>query len=333
MFKYHQPSAPSSLPGGASASSSSVSGNEWSVSCHFSPASEEKDIKDQPPQPRLRWTGEEEDLSLPSALRRKEAAETPRPAPRRPLWPSVLILTAGPAALAGIMLFLADGAAVFSAGGVASDAISVETTSIKPGPVDLATLPATAPAESTRPAAGPVSRDQIDSGRFNDRFEAAKWVDATGNKLREKIQDRMKQDLQAAPDGNPVNTELRPYAQNGALLGYADSTRKSNEGQTAIKQMSADPDRQTARTATRTEYAAVMPDVDPSEASAEETDRAASVTANVNLRKSDQKDAEVLAVIPESAKIAVGSCDKWWCEVQYAGKSGFVGVKFVDTGN
>lgn len=331
MSKYHQPSDPSARTGGTSAPSNSISGNEWSVSCHFASGAEEPGANDQPP-PRPRWTGEEEDLALPNALRRKEEPDSPPPAPSRARWPSVLILTAGPATLAGIMLFLADGAAVFSGGTIAEDAISVETTFIKPSTLDLASLSAAVPAKSAPPAAEQIASDRLDGGRFDDRYDAAKWVDATGNKLREKIQDRMKQDLQTEPDGTPVNTELRPFAQTGPELGYADSNNKNNEGHLAINKM-APRTGQTMRTGTRTTHAAVTPLSASAETSPDAEEQPASVTADVNLRKSDEKDAEVLAVIPDNSKVDVGTCGKWWCEVSYAGKSGFVGVKFIDAGN
>lgn len=332
MSKYHQPSDPSARTGGTSAPSNSISGNEWSVSCHFAAETEEPGTGDQPPPPRPRWTGEEEDLSLPNALRRKEEPDSPPPAPRRSRWPSFLILTAGPAALAGIMLFLADGAAFLAGGNVANDAISVETTSIAPGTLDVASLAPAVPARATPPETEHVSHDRLDGGRFNDRYEAAKWVDATGNKLREKIQDRMKQDLQTAPDGTPVNTELQPFAQSGPELGYADSSRRNSEAHLAINEM-APRTGKTTRTGTQTAHAAVTPLTASAETSTDETEKPASVTADVNLRKSDQKDAEILAVIPDNSRVDVGDCGKWWCEVSYAGKSGFVGVKFIDTGN
>ncbi|WP_420410827.1 SH3 domain-containing protein [Roseibium sp.] len=53
------------------------------------------------------------------------------------------------------------------------------------------------------------------------------------------------------------------------------------------------------------------------------------VTASVNLRQSDQKNGKIIGTVPDGTEIQYETCGKWWCEVVYEGKTGFVGQKFV----
>lgn len=52
-------------------------------------------------------------------------------------------------------------------------------------------------------------------------------------------------------------------------------------------------------------------------------------TASVNMRLSEQKNSEIIAVIPGNTTISFNECGKWWCGVEYNGKTGFVGQRFV----
>ncbi|WP_434052267.1 MAG: hypothetical protein RDA78_23885 [Roseibium sp.] len=52
-------------------------------------------------------------------------------------------------------------------------------------------------------------------------------------------------------------------------------------------------------------------------------------TASVNMRLSEQKNSEIIAVIPGNTTISFNECGKWWCGVEYDGKTGFVGQRFV----
>lgn len=52
--------------------------------------------------------------------------------------------------------------------------------------------------------------------------------------------------------------------------------------------------------------------------------------ASVNMRQSEDKDATVIAVIPESTEVRFDECGKWWCGVSYDGRSGFVGQKYLE---
>lgn len=52
-------------------------------------------------------------------------------------------------------------------------------------------------------------------------------------------------------------------------------------------------------------------------------------TDSVNMRESDDKDAEIVAVLPEGTEVRYSDCSKWWCNVAHGGKSGYVGQKFL----
>jgi hypothetical protein len=54
------------------------------------------------------------------------------------------------------------------------------------------------------------------------------------------------------------------------------------------------------------------------------------ILASVNFRNSEDKDATVLAVIPENAEVLFDECGTWWCGVLYQGKTGYVGQKYVE---
>ncbi len=54
------------------------------------------------------------------------------------------------------------------------------------------------------------------------------------------------------------------------------------------------------------------------------------VTASVNLRQSQDKDATVLGVIPEGTQVRYNDCGTWWCGVSHNGMTGFVGQKYLD---
>lgn len=53
-------------------------------------------------------------------------------------------------------------------------------------------------------------------------------------------------------------------------------------------------------------------------------------TAAVNMRLSEKRNSEIIAVIPSNTAISFNECGKWWCGVEYGGKTGFVGQKFVN---
>ncbi|QDG77971.1 SH3 domain-containing protein [Labrenzia sp. PHM005] len=53
------------------------------------------------------------------------------------------------------------------------------------------------------------------------------------------------------------------------------------------------------------------------------------VTASVNLRQTDKKNGKIIGTVPEGTEIQYETCGKWWCEIVYEGKTGFVGQKFV----
>ena len=53
-------------------------------------------------------------------------------------------------------------------------------------------------------------------------------------------------------------------------------------------------------------------------------------TAAVNMRLSEKRNSEIIAVIPGNTTVSFNECGKWWCGVEYDGKTGFVGQRFVN---
>ncbi|MCK7614785.1 SH3 domain-containing protein [Roseibium sediminicola] len=54
------------------------------------------------------------------------------------------------------------------------------------------------------------------------------------------------------------------------------------------------------------------------------------VTASVNFRQSQDKDATVLGVIPAGTQVQYDNCGLWWCGIVHQGQAGFVGQKFLE---
>lgn len=80
------------------------------------------------------------------------------------------------------------------------------------------------------------------------------------------------------------------------------------------------------------ETASVTPATTDVPASAGSTDypNKGTITASVNLRKSEDKDGTILAVIPAGTDISFNICGTWWCGVDFNGQTGFVGKKFIE---
>ncbi|GAA0782380.1 hypothetical protein E1180_07445 [Roseibium denhamense] len=53
-------------------------------------------------------------------------------------------------------------------------------------------------------------------------------------------------------------------------------------------------------------------------------------TVSVNLRESEDKNADIVAVIPENTGIRFKDCGRWWCGVSFNGAQGFVGKDFME---
>lgn len=53
-------------------------------------------------------------------------------------------------------------------------------------------------------------------------------------------------------------------------------------------------------------------------------------TAAVNMRLSEKRNSEIIAVIPGNTTVSFNECGRWWCGVEYDGKTGFVGQRFVN---
>jgi hypothetical protein len=54
------------------------------------------------------------------------------------------------------------------------------------------------------------------------------------------------------------------------------------------------------------------------------------ILASVNFRNSEDKDATVLAIIPENTEVRFDECGTWWCGVLYDGQTGYVGQKYLE---
>ncbi|WP_298957759.1 SH3 domain-containing protein [uncultured Roseibium sp.] len=80
-----------------------------------------------------------------------------------------------------------------------------------------------------------------------------------------------------------------------------------------------------------TETASVTPKTtsDPGTAGTDYPNKG-TITASVNLRKSEDKDGTILAVIPAGTEISFNTCGTWWCGVDFDGQTGFVGKKFIE---
>ncbi len=293
----------------------------------FDPKETDADVLQiQRPAPRLNWIDEDEDWTLPNALHPHSPPATEKSALGRSFWPHGVTLMIGPIALAGILLFLTDGLSILATAQDDIHTVPVETITIDPNSPS-ATF---AQSSTTRPSAPAKSGGEVDTANFDRRFEAAEWKAAASEKLREKIQDRMKQDalpgLMPAPTPVPEQSEKAAY-NSDSVLGYAPAGALSpqrREGHTAITKATtpkAEP------TENRVNPVTAGGDADS------QTSQSGHVTASVNLRGDDKKDAQILAVVPEDAEVKVGACDKWWCAVTYEGQTGFVGVKYVKTGS
>lgn len=72
------------------------------------------------------------------------------------------------------------------------------------------------------------------------------------------------------------------------------------------------------------------PDGSPTTGLIGETQKTGTITASVNLRQTDKKNGRIIAIVPQGTDVPYQNCGKWWCEVTYEGKTGFVGQKFVN---
>ncbi|WP_029061448.1 SH3 domain-containing protein [Labrenzia sp. DG1229] len=72
----------------------------------------------------------------------------------------------------------------------------------------------------------------------------------------------------------------------------------------------------------------------PARSGAEQTNVSYSNTgrtlASVNMRSTEDKNGEIIAVIPEDTQVGFQECGAWWCGVTYQGKTGFVGQKYLE---
>ncbi|MES0808481.1 SH3 domain-containing protein [Roseibium sp. SCPC15] len=87
---------------------------------------------------------------------------------------------------------------------------------------------------------------------------------------------------------------------------------------------------QTSEDVPLTQETATAPQAPAAVASDPAYPNVATTSASVNLRQSDDKNAKIIGVIPESAEVQFSECGKWWCTVSYDGKTGFVGQKYLE---
>lgn len=52
--------------------------------------------------------------------------------------------------------------------------------------------------------------------------------------------------------------------------------------------------------------------------------------ASLNMRVTEDKNGQIIAVIPENTQVRFNTCGTWWCGIEYQGKTGFVGQKFLE---
>ena len=118
-------------------------------------------------------------------------------------------------------------------------------------------------------------------------------------------------------DQDPVGSTTEP------VISTAEPVVNASEPATGLQTPQAETTPLPASEATQPlETAAALPS-DPS------YPNTATTTASVNMRQSEEKDATIIAVIPQDTQVQFNECGKWWCGVVYEGKSGFVGEKYL----
>lgn len=214
---------------------------------------------------------------------------------------------------------------------------SVETPSpaaTDPG-APLTTGPETTNASSATPA-------QI--AKAKDRIRQAFAVGGSSTPAPVTLAD----DASAGPTGSPSstarrvsdnstppvsNTEAAPIrsgypllASNAPLTPLADPSGSANE--------TVDPSPNQPGVAVEPVAAdkKVLASVTPSGSAVAKASypNAGRTLASVNMRLTEDKDGEIIAVIPEDTPISFNECGTWWCGIEYQGKEGFVGQKYLE---
>lgn len=76
--------------------------------------------------------------------------------------------------------------------------------------------------------------------------------------------------------------------------------------------------------------AAAPTDVSGTAAGSGDYPNTGTVTAAVNFRRTGDKDADVLGIIPANTEVSYDTCGSWWCGVIHNGQPGFIGQKYLE---
>jgi len=279
--------------------------------------------------PRLRTVEADDDgdLRIPDVLRKPPDTFFGPPAETAPglrMERRSGFVPVAAASAAGLVLALAGGLMFYAAGSATQEdagTVPVRTVSIDGQPS------ADSPGTRGPDPAGPAGPRALDRTGFQMRFNSAKAADRNPGSLKVKSQDRIAQiPLERAGEAGDRAAQSRPGSRSDLpVLGYASAPNPHfdrDEGQRAIASAAGTASSKGGGIA----VAAAPAD---NAAGAGQMKETATVTADVNLRSTAEKDAPVLTVVPNGSSVGVGSCGRWWCAVEFDGRSGFVGKKFV----
>lgn len=216
------------------------------------------------------------------------------------------------AALLGFLLF------PFDTPETASRSVAVDTIRVQP---EIASAP------------GQVSGDRFqqsfsEAGRDNDPALLKKIQDRVPAALANRSDDPMPSLVSQTAEPQPPDSVAA--GQDGTVTGETGLTLSRSlaqspeaHGASAFLQPASDPAPQTEAAAS------VSPAAYRLQLGERPTDGTA--TASVNLRSAADMNAGIIGVVPQGATLSVGACDKWWCAVSHAGKTGYIGRKFIGT--
>ena len=254
-------------------------------------------------------------------------------------------------------------AIAFAGGGAAalglSERIGFQTN--ESGMAETAPLPA--PAKTTAPTSENTGTG-LNAKTLDSRFAAGEGANVSVSELQ-AAKDRLTTALASAGRANSVDTERPvqitpaepavPPAQPlpvGPPVSTAASPSTESQSENGLLPTLQTPVQAPSRTIPLTEPARLpepvaaptataeteeplekaAPEPEPVSAANQSTDGDTStgqVTVSVNLRAAEDKNSEILAVVPQDAEVVLGDCGKWWCAVSYDGHQGFIGKNFV----
>jgi len=310
--------------------------------------------------PKLVDAQEDPALDLPGILRRRNRPGTrdglapqqvPQPETHKtatgpsghgPGFKALLASTVVIAGLGGTGLYYATSGPA----GSGQETLNVETQTIAAEPSiegliaeDAATLRGT--SQAANPAA---SRRQIAEAKARIRraFHAAGSVAHTSDDFSRPLGDQTAQDgkiqarlATAAADAAPTPSPHlagtgSPQAET--VIAATARARTDRSGQTGPAPQPGLTESQPAPLVAAEPNGTATAAVATSDALPETGDypHTGTVTASVNFRASEDKDAAVLGVIPAGTKVQYDACGTWWCGIVHEGQAGFVGQKYIE---